>query len=139
MSTLQFHEIANVFPLIEGKEFEELVADVRAYGVREPIVLFQGKILDGRNRWRAAQQAAVECPSTEYEGDDPVGFVVSLNLRRRHLDESQRGVVAASIAKLPRGANQHSPIGLPTQERAAEMLNVGLNTVKRAPSRACNG
>lgn len=62
-----------------------------------------------------------------------VGYVVSLNLHRRHLDESQRAVVAGKIATLQKGANQHSPIGESvTQAEAAGMLNVGKRTVERA-------
>ena len=57
---MQFHELANVFPLIEGPAFDELVADVKAHGLREPIITHEGKIIDGRNRFRACQQAAVE-------------------------------------------------------------------------------
>jgi hypothetical protein len=59
-----------------------LVEDVRRNGVREPIWLFEGKILDGRNRYRAARVAGVPCPTRFYEGDDPLGFVISLNLAR---------------------------------------------------------
>jgi ParB-like chromosome segregation protein Spo0J len=65
---LQSHSIAYAFPMLAGTEFAELVADIKAHGVREPIVLHEAKILDGRNRYRAAQAAGVECPSTEYQG-----------------------------------------------------------------------
>jgi hypothetical protein len=59
----------------------------------------------------------------------------SLNLHRRHLDESQRAIVAAKIAKLPKGANQHTaPANLPTQSRAAELLNVSERSVRAARS-----
>lgn len=68
----------------------------------------------------------------DYEGDDPVGFVVSLNLHRRHLDESQRAMVAGKIATLAQGSNQHAPIGAPSQDNAADMLNVGRRSVQRA-------
>jgi hypothetical protein len=54
---LPFHPLADLFPLIDGAEFDELVADLRAHGVREPIWLYQNKIFDGRNRWLASQAA----------------------------------------------------------------------------------
>jgi N6-adenosine-specific RNA methylase IME4 len=129
---LQFHPIANCFPLIDGAEFDELVTDIRNNGVHEPVILHEGMILDGRNRYRASKAAGVDCPLITYDGADPVGFVVSLNLRRRHLSEGQRAWVAAQIAKLPRGANQHGSIDLPSQEDAAAMLNVSVPSVKRA-------
>jgi ParB-like chromosome segregation protein Spo0J len=80
-----FHPLASIFPVLKGVEFEELVEDIRVHGVREPIWLFEEQLLDGRNRYRAAQVAGVPCPTRIYDGDDPVGFVVSLNLKRRHL------------------------------------------------------
>jgi N6-adenosine-specific RNA methylase IME4 len=135
---LEFHPLANLFPLIEGQEFEALVADVREHGVREPVVLFEGKILDGRNRYRAAQAAGVEFDIREFDGDDALKFVVSLNLHRRHLNESQRAMVAAAIATLPRGANQHAQICAPSQDDAAAMLNVSRRTVQAAAKVVAN-
>ncbi len=127
---LPFHPLADLFPLLEGTEFEELVADVHANGVREPVWIYQRQVLDGRNRWLAAQAAGVECPTRTYDGDDPVGFVVSLNLKRRHLSESQRAMVAAKLATLRSGDNQYSE-GLPIG-RSSELLNVSVRTVARA-------
>jgi N6-adenosine-specific RNA methylase IME4 len=128
-----FHPLADLFPLLEGVDFEELVADVRAYGVREPIVLYQGHILDGRNRYRATQAAGIECPTRVFDGADPVGFVISLNLKRRHLSESQRAMVAAKLANIRLGENQHTigSANLPTH-RAADLLNVSERTVRHA-------
>src|SRR5690242_6164271 len=97
---LHYHQLANIFPLIEGDAFKALVADVKEHGVREPIWLYQEKILDGRNRYRAASAAKVKCPSQVYRGNDPLAFVISLNLKRRHLDESQRGLAAARVETL---------------------------------------
>lgn len=142
--TYEFHPLANIFPLIEGQAFADLVEDVRANGVREPIWMYQHQILDGRNRYRAANEAGIKCELRTYEGDDAVGFVVSLNLHRRHLTESQRAMVAAKLANMSLGDNKgaHRPpegsANLPThtgqvsQADAAKMLNVSTRSVTAA-------
>src|SRR5262249_52324139 len=104
--------------------------DIAAHGQREPIVMFEDMILDGYNRYRACRQLGIEPTFTVYTGDDPVGFAVSLNLHRRHLNESQRAWVAAKLVTMKRGDNQHSegmPIG-----RASDLLNIGGRSVARA-------
>lgn len=128
---MNFHPLSELFPLMQGREFDELVADVKANGLREPIWTYEGQILDGRNRWRACEAAQLaHRPMRAYEGDDPVSFVVSLNLHRRHLDESQRALVAGKLATFHLGSNQHSE-GLPIG-RASDLLNVGERSVARA-------
>src|SRR5262245_29603299 len=127
---MKFHPLADIFPLIDGADFDELVADIKVHGLHEPIVVYEDKILDGRNRYRACEAAGIEPTFTVYQGDDPVSYVISLNLRRRHLDESQRAMVAAKLATLKLGDNQHSE-GLPIG-RSSELLNVGERTVARA-------
>jgi N6-adenosine-specific RNA methylase IME4 len=130
MSALDFHPLADIFPLVEGEDFAELVADIRKHGLHEPIVLYEERILDGRNRYRACCAAGIDPTFTVYQGDDPVAYVISLNLRRRHLSESQRAMVAAKLATLKLGDNQHSE-GLPIG-RSSELLNVGERSVARA-------
>src|SRR6516164_2723216 len=130
MSALEFHPLADIFPLLDGQDFAGLVTDIREHGLHEPIVVYEDKILDGRNRYRACEAAGVEPTFTVYTGDDPVAYVISLNLRRRHLDESQRAMVAAKLATLKLGDNQHSE-GLPIG-RGSELLNVGERSVARA-------
>jgi N6-adenosine-specific RNA methylase IME4 len=134
MTALQFHPLADLFPLVEGAEFEELVADIKAVGrVELPIVIHEGMILDGRNRYRACMAAGIEPNFIPFRGDDPLGFVISLNLKRRHLDESQRAMVAAKLATLRQGARTDlSPIGEMSQQQAADLLNVGKRSVERA-------
>jgi hypothetical protein len=67
-------------------------------------------------------------------GADPLGFVIRKNLHRRHLNDSQRGMIGAELANLEKGDNQHSPIGETsvTRAQAAQMLSVGKRTIERA-------
>jgi site-specific DNA-methyltransferase (adenine-specific) len=133
---MEFHEIANAFPLIDGSEFDELCRDISANGLLEPIWTYQGKILDGRNRYRACVQVGVNPKYREYTGNNPLNFVISLNLKRRHLNESQRAVIAAKLANMTRGGirpgqntktSQTANLqfeGEISQSTAAELLNV---------------
>lgn len=100
MKEYEYHPVANIFPLMEGKEFAELVEDVKKNGVRTPITLSADeKIIDGRNRYRAAKEAGVECPSMKWSGEDAVSFAISANIHRRQLTPSQ----AAMCAERARG------------------------------------
>jgi len=155
MGGREFHPLASHFPLLKGPEFEALVADIAANGLLEPIVLHEDAILDGRNRYRACLQAGVEPRFEQYAGDDPLAFVVSKNLHRRHLTASQRAILAAKLLpafeaqakerQRKAGERYHRgsrkvPARLPEpfQERAearevaAKLLNVGSRYVQDA-------
>ena len=97
---LEFHPHADLFPLLEGDELQALADDIKEHGQRQPIVMHEGKILDGRNRYLACRMAETEPEFVDYDGTDALGFVVSLNWRRRHLSASQRAFVAAQIANM---------------------------------------
>jgi N6-adenosine-specific RNA methylase IME4 len=103
--------------------------------LREPVWLHEdGRVIDGRNRYLACRKAGLEPSFRTYADDDSklVPFVISLNLHRRHLNESQRAMVAKKIASLPVGANQYGSANLPTQAEAAEMLNVSERSIRHA-------
>lgn len=136
---MKFHELSTIFPMIEGPAFDDLIADIKANGLREKIWLYEGKILDGRNRYLACNKAKVKVLTRSYNGNDPLGFVISLNMQRRHLSESQRGMAAARISTLRDGQKTAAaPIGAPgsapgvSQTQAATRMNVGRRTVQRA-------
>ena len=135
---MDYHEYANLFPMMPATDLKSLADDIRSSGLSDSIITFEGKILDGRNRHKACEIAGVTPRFTEYDGSDALQFVISHNLHRRHLSESQRAMVAAKWAKLKRGANQHSPIGEPsetetkTRNEAAKLLNVGTSSIDRA-------
>jgi ParB-like chromosome segregation protein Spo0J len=130
------HPYAELFPMMGGEAMRELVASIRDDGLEQPIVTFEGKILDGRNRDLACANAQVEPRYVKYKGDDPLGYILRVNLIRRHLTTSQRAMVAANLANLELGDNQHtkedSLIKPPSIKDAAEKLNVSPDSVKRA-------
>lgn len=101
-----FHSLAELFPLIEGQEFDALKEDVRRNGIIVPIILHQGKILDGRNRYRAAQAAGHTFTERDFRdlaaGLDPKAFVISANIARRQLTSKQkREFIAKQIDARP--------------------------------------
>jgi hypothetical protein len=105
---VKFHPLADIFPLMEGTAFDELVADIKANGLQEDIILFEGKILDGRNRYRACLAAGV--PPCPIPGDawikDPATYVISANICRRHLNaEQKRDLIARLLKANPERSN----------------------------------
>lgn len=95
----RFHPARTVFPQLSDENLQELADDIAVNGLRNPIVLWQGKIVDGRNRYLACRIAEVEPRFTEFEGDDPIGCVISQYLQRRHLTASQNAIVACRCWK----------------------------------------
>lgn len=95
------HPAADVFPMIEGEEFERLVEDVRANGLKSDVVYVteggQRRILDGRNRLKACIRARVKATFTAYTGKDPEGFVASMNAHRRHMTPGQLAMATAEL------------------------------------------
>src|SRR5262245_17371938 len=98
---LKFHPLADIFPLMEGAEFDALVDDIRANRLRDRIVLYEGMILDGRNRYRALRVLGVDLQAirdqccitrdccVEHHGG-PAAYVISANIHRRHLTAEQK-------------------------------------------------
>lgn len=127
----EFHEIANIMPLMNDEEIETLAQDIKENGLHESIILFEGKILDGRNRYKACERAGVKPHFEHYAGSSAVSFVISLNVKRRHLTASQKAAIAveaepffAAEAKKRQLATQNNKAGkavkeiLPEQEKS---------------------
>jgi len=91
------HPIADVWPMMDEAKLAELADDIRKNGQLVPVWLYDGKILDGRNRWAACKIAGVEPKTKEYAGDEPTAFAVSLNDRRRHMNKGALAAVAAEL------------------------------------------
>jgi len=138
MTRYPLHPAAEIFPEMDAPALAGLTADIAANGQREPILILDGQVIDGRCRLRACEQLGIE-PLVRHLGatvvGDPYVLAVSLNLHRRHLTESQRATVAARLETADRGrphkdANWHDlPV---TRDDAAKLLNVGVRSVARA-------
>ena len=96
--TGEIHPAANLFPMMEADEFQNLVEDIRTNGLIEPLWLTpDGSLLDGRNRAQACLELGIDVATRVYEGDDPISFVISLNLKRRHLTAGQKAMLALEV------------------------------------------
>lgn len=95
------HALSMVFPAMSDEDFARLVESMRTHGYdqNQPIITLDGQILDGRHRYRAAQEAGVKPLIVEFSPrfGDPALWVMARNLARRHLTASQRAAVAADI------------------------------------------
>ena len=163
---MEFHPIANIFPMMGEEELGELADDIMQNGLRQPIVVYEGKILDGRNRQKAcdliglspylinesevrfAEEFGIKScnqplsPYEEYQGDDPLGYVLSLNLHRRHLTASQRAALAVEIANMTQADAAHKTNYMQgrsakiseatSQAEAAEKLDVSPAYIREA-------
>lgn len=96
MAHHELHPLCTLFPRLTGAEFEALKADIASNGLRQPIVLLDGMILDGGNRYRACIEAGVEPTFFDYAGGNIVSFVLSANLHRRHMTAGQQAAIVAS-------------------------------------------
>ena len=90
---MEFHEFCQ-FPIADQRTLHDLADDIARHGLVEPIVRYEGRILDGRCRFLACQMAEVAPRFEEYTGDKPYEFVMSKNLYRRHLTEPERSIQA---------------------------------------------
>lgn len=101
---MEFHEIANLYPLMQGKEFDDLCDSIRQSGQINHIILFEGKILDGRNRYNACEKVGLKPVYKEYTGDTSpdalLKFVRAENEHRRHLTSGQMAAIGVSASDL---------------------------------------
>lgn len=133
LALYEFHEVANIFPMMSDEEYRNLVNDVKENGQHMPIYIWQNKIIDGRNRYKACCELGIAPLVEQWDGEGSlVSFVVSLNLNRRHLDTSQRAMVAARLANLGEGRPQKTAeISAVSQTQAATLLNVSPDAIQQ--------
>ena len=130
---MDIHELANIFPKLGDEELKELCTDIEKNGLAEPITVYEGKVLDGRNRWTACQKLGIEPKTIEYTGNDPLAFVLSKNLHRRHLTTSQRAMIAERVATFGRGRPQkNTENSVFSQKETAKQFKVSEDSIQQA-------
>lgn len=104
---MKIHKAAKAFPSMSASDFLSLKSDIALHGLREPIWVKNGAIIDGRHRWKACAELNISCPAREFEGDDILSFVISGNVRRRHLSAKQkRHLVEKLLRENPSRSNR---------------------------------
>lgn len=121
--------------MMQADELQDLVTDIKNNGLIEPIVLYEDKILDGRNRYLACGEAGEKPHYDYYKGDEPVSYVVSKNLHRRHLNPTQCGVIGEKLSNMRQGerTDLEPSDNCPkvSQSQAAKILNISPKTIQR--------
>ncbi len=137
---LKPHPAADLFPMLPQADLETMAADIKANGQAVPIAILNAAfIIDGRNRYAACKLAGVEPKTREMQSEfaddaEVIRFIISTNIHRRHLTESQRMIIATELAKLTPGDRDAQICASPTltQQQAADLMQVSRRGVQMA-------
>lgn len=114
MTTLAQHPLSAAFPSMSADDFAALVEDIRKHGQRDPILIYEGMVLDGWHRYQACTELGIKPKQFNFTDGDPVALVESVNLHRRHLSASQRAIAVVAL-------KQWAPAGNPNVAAAATL------------------
>ena len=124
------HPLARLFPAMSDDAYRHLRDDIREQGLLQFITLLDGQILDGVHRNRACRDLGVDAETKPFNGDDPLAYVLSMNLKRRHLTQGQKAMIAADALpqfekeakkrqQLSKGRGKKGPAKMPDLKRDA--------------------
>jgi len=134
------HAYSEVFGDMDDESFKALVDDIDINGLKEKIAVFEGKIMDGWHRYKACLELGLEkIPMFEWEGSDPVGYVISRNHHRRHSTPSQRALSITELVDMskkngrpPKFLEKHGNIATFSLDQAAAIAEVSKRTIQDA-------
>ena len=124
---MEAHRFCEIFPVGDEQMIRDLADSIKQHGLQEEIITYEGCILDGRCRYLACLMAEKEPVFSEYDGDNPLQYVITRNLHRRHLTASQRAFVAYNVYSL---LKEHD--ASVTMEMVAEQFSIGERTMREA-------
>ena len=91
------HPLSAAFPAMSADDYQTLKDSINEIGVQNPITLFEGMVIDGWHRYRAANELGMECPTVELGDVDPRDFVLAQNKARRHVTQAQLAQAAIAV------------------------------------------
>lgn len=141
------HELSAIFGDMPKVDFESLLESVERDGFIDNVIrVYDGKVLDGWHRYRAARELNLlrklrfkVWHEDEHQDGDPIAFVYGRNQHRRHYSAAQRAQVAVAFNKRfghggdrKSDESRHQNGVLKTKRELAEEANVGTSTIDRA-------
>lgn len=137
--TYQQHPLSAAFPAMSDDEYKELKDSIENIGVKNAITMYEGMVLDGWNRYQAAQELGMPCPTQNLgPADDPRDFVLAQNKARRHITQAQLALAVTAVHSWrPAGnpgfvqSDTQYPVGK-TNAQLAALAGVSEPTIKQA-------
>lgn len=133
------HPLSSAFPAMTDNEFKELRNSIEVNGVLNPITIYEGMVIDGWHRYKAANEANVDCPETELdEWIDPKDFVLAQNKNRRHITAAQLAMATTQVYEW-HPANRPNKSVVPTEllktaTELAKLAGVSESSIEKAKS-----
>lgn len=121
------HPLSSAFPAMPAEDFEALKDSISNIGVRNPITVFEGMVIDGWHRYTAANEVGAVCPTVDLIGVDPRDFVLAQNKARRHITQAQLAMAATAV-------HAWRPVGNPALSNSAPGAELGKTTKEIAAS-----
>lgn len=134
---LQQHPLSAAFPAMCAEDFQALTDSIQAIGVQNPVTLFEGMVIDGWHRFRAANDLGMDCPSVDLGDVDPRDFVMAQNKARRHITQAQLAMATTAVYAWHPAHRAKKEVAteypLPkTNAELAAIAGVGIATIKQA-------
>ena len=134
---LQQHELSAAYPAMTAAEYQSLVDSIGNIGVQNPITLFEGQIIDGWHRYKAATECGMDCPTVEMGNVDPRDFAKSQGARRNITASQNALAITAIYSWIPLGGNQYLGSAVTadphkTTKELARLAGVGARTIEQA-------
>jgi ParB-like chromosome segregation protein Spo0J len=133
------HPLSSAFPAMTANEYQELKDSIEVNGVLNPITIYEGMVIDGWHRYKAANELMVDFVEMDLdESIDPKDFVLAQNKNRRHITAAQLAIATTAVyAWVPRG-RQNKSVGttdlIKTTAELAKLSGVSESSIEKAKS-----